>query len=353
LAGAETAFSLKTYGDTLYAGIASSGVVEARVEYPDWYDPIQLLAPQDCVASINAIVDKMDHLVNTNAQSGIAKLKEIFGLSAVKDIRDFAQTIAFPIGGPFDYPTNTWQELGWTPDSGSEDFFWFCRNVTNLNAPASITAVDHELANYTGGEAWTNLGNYANYVKKVVLATCESGQYDSSECFGTQNRSFWADTANSDTRSYIYTTCVEQGMYQVAPESGPSLISRVLQKNYTQQWCTWAFPKGKYNSIPPEADVSYWNGYGGFNFSADRLAFVDGSADVWNQLCYHSKFAPERTSSDLHPELLINGAGHHWDSYGILDVAAEPQFIREAHYWEIRTVQKWLREFKDWKPGHA
>ena len=38
-------------------------------------------------------------------------------------------------------------------------------------------------------------------------------------------------------------------------------------------------------------------------------------------------------------------------SYGILDVAAEPQFIRETHYWEIRTVQRWLREFKQWKPG--
>ena len=66
------------------------------------YDPIQLLAPQDCVASINDIVDKMDHLVSINAQSGIEKLKEIFGLEALKDIRDFAQTIAFPLGGPFD-----------------------------------------------------------------------------------------------------------------------------------------------------------------------------------------------------------------------------------------------------------
>lgn len=36
LAGAQTAFSMKTYGDTLYAGIASSGVIQAVLGYPDW-----------------------------------------------------------------------------------------------------------------------------------------------------------------------------------------------------------------------------------------------------------------------------------------------------------------------------
>jgi hypothetical protein len=74
--------------------------------------------------------------------------------------------------------------------------------------------------------------------------------------------------------------------------------------------------------------------------------------DVWLDLCYHSNSAPLRVSSDIHPEFLIAGAGHHWDSYGILNVAAEPLFIQQAHLWEIRTVQKWLKTFDDWKPGH-
>ena len=65
--------------------------------------------------------------------------------------------------------------------------------------------------------------------------------------------------------------------------------------------------------------------------------------DVWLDVCYHSNLAPPRYSSDLHPEYLIAGAGHHWDSYGIKDIPAEPQFIQQAHLWEIKTVQKWLR----------
>jgi hypothetical protein len=60
------------------------------------YDPIQKFGPSDCVASINSIIDKMDHLVSTNNTKAIQQLKAIFGLGALEDIRDFAMTIAFP-----------------------------------------------------------------------------------------------------------------------------------------------------------------------------------------------------------------------------------------------------------------
>jgi hypothetical protein len=121
------------------------------------------------------------------------------------------------------------------------------------------------------------------------------------------------------------------------------MISRVLQNSYTQQWCTWAFPAGKHNTLPSTPDLQQYNKYGGFNISAPRLALIDGNTDVWLDLCYHSNLAPSpRISSDVHPSYLIAGAGHHWDSYGIKNVTAEPDFIREAHLWEIRTVKRWL-----------
>lgn len=116
MAGAQTAFSLKTYGDILYAGIASSGVVDAQLSYPQWsvdqphlqasayffsrYDPIQKFAPQDCVSRINAIVDKIDSLIAKNNTKAIQQLKNIFGLGELEDLRDFAMTIAFPRPAP-------------------------------------------------------------------------------------------------------------------------------------------------------------------------------------------------------------------------------------------------------------
>ena len=351
LAGAQTAFSVKQYGDILYGGIASSAVIHAVLAYPEWYAPIQKFAPQDCVTSINDIIAKFDALVAANNTQAINEFKAIFGLEALTDNRDFAMTIAFPIGGPMNYPTNSFQELNWNDTYGSRDFFDFCSNVTNIDAPANITAVDTILSKYSNGQPWTNLGNYAQYVKQTLLPLCDGVPIDSTACFGTQNQTFYADPTNSLDRSYLYSTCTEQGAYQVAPATGPSLISRVLQVNYTQQWCEWAFPNGEFNSIPPTPNLYYYNRYGDFNISADRLAFIDGNIDVWLDVCYHSNDAPPRYSTDLHPEYLIAGAGHHWDSYGILDVAAEPQFIEQAHLWEIRTVKKWLRDFGSWKAG--
>ena len=99
LAGAQTAFSIVQYGDLLYGGIASSAVIHAVHSYPEWYAPIQKFAPQDCVASINGIIDKFDALVAAGNTEAIQEFKAIFGLESLTDNRDFAMTIAFPIGG--------------------------------------------------------------------------------------------------------------------------------------------------------------------------------------------------------------------------------------------------------------
>ncbi|KAI1633769.1 serine carboxypeptidase S28-domain-containing protein [Biscogniauxia mediterranea] len=357
LAGAQTAFSIKKYGDILYGGIASSAPIEVVVGYPEWYAPIQKYAPQDCVARINNIVDKFDTLVATNQTAAIKKFKALFGLEVLTDNRDFAAAIADPIGNPGFYHSNTWQELNWNSTYGSRDFFYFCGNITDFDAPENITQVDYAMSNYTNGEPWVGLGGYTNYIKTYTLPLCASGDYNSNDCFGTQNESYWADISNSATRSYVYTSCTEQGAYIDAPKEGPSLLSRVIDTSYEQQWCTWAFPRGTYNAVPPSPDLSAYTSFGGYSLRADRLAFIDGDQDVWNGLCYHSPLAPEpwrqqdAGAGALHPELLVTGAGHHWDSYGILDVDAEPQFVREAHLWELRVVRAWLRDFGAWKPG--
>lgn len=120
---------------------------------------MQKFGPQDCIGSINGIVDKIDHVFETCDEPVIKHMKSIFGLGSLDDA-DFAATIAFPLGGPLFYPTNTWQELNWNPDFGSDDFWLFCTNVTNLDAPENVTKVDYELSKYTGGKPWPNLGKY-------------------------------------------------------------------------------------------------------------------------------------------------------------------------------------------------
>ena len=86
------------------------------------------------------------------------------------------------------YPTNTWQELNWSPDYTSNDFFDFCSNVTDVDMPANLTAVDDQLAQYTAGEPWTGLGGWSNYVKQNLIPLCGGEPINSVYCFGTQNR---------------------------------------------------------------------------------------------------------------------------------------------------------------------
>ena len=363
LAGAESAFTVKNYGGSgqkiVYGGIGASAVINALLTYPQWYNPIQKYAPQDCVASINGIIDNFDALVDASNTGAIQQFQDQFGLGQLSDLRDFAMTIAFPIGGPMNYPTNTWQELNWNSTYGSRDFFYFCSNITNLHPPENNTAADYVLSNYTNGVPWTGLGNYAAYVKKFIVPACTTGRIDSTDegCFSTQNQTYWADPTSSSLRSYLYSTCTELGAYQVAqPDGKPTLLSRVVQADYTQQWCAWAFPPGQYNSVSGNGpNLTHYNQYGGFNLTAERLALIDGDQDVWLDVCYHSHLAPDRypvvraDEKGAIDEYLIAGAGHHWDSAGILDVEAETQFIREAHLWEIRTVARWLNDFTpDW-----
>lgn len=120
----------------------------------------------------------------------------------------------------------------------------------------------------------------------------------------------------------------------------------MLQADYTQEWCTWAFPPGETNSIPATPDLTTYSRYGDFNLSAPRLALIDGGVDVWKDLCYHSSHAPMRYGPN---QYLIAGGGHHWDSYGILDIDAEPDYIKAAHQWEIRMVKIWLAEFESYQ----
>jgi hypothetical protein len=114
LAGALTAFTMKTYNSIFAGGIGSSAMTQALLEYPYWYDPIMKFGPSDCISRIVNIVDKIDALIQSGDTEGIQQLKNIFGLGALSSLGDFAMTIAYPIGGPFNYPTGTWQELNWS-----------------------------------------------------------------------------------------------------------------------------------------------------------------------------------------------------------------------------------------------
>lgn len=96
LAGAQTAFTLKTYNRLFAGGIGSSATTYTMLEYPQWYNPIIKLGPSDCISRIIDIVDKIDFIIESKNEEAIAEVKDVFGLKALQNIGDFAQTISYP-----------------------------------------------------------------------------------------------------------------------------------------------------------------------------------------------------------------------------------------------------------------
>lgn len=96
MAGAQTAFTMKTYNSLFAGGIGSSATTYTKLEYPEWYNPIIRYGPSDCISRIIDIVDKIDMIIDSGDETAIAELKSVFGLGALQNIGDFAQTISYP-----------------------------------------------------------------------------------------------------------------------------------------------------------------------------------------------------------------------------------------------------------------
>ncbi|KAH8829049.1 extracelular serine carboxypeptidase-like protein [Flagelloscypha sp. PMI_526] len=359
LAGGEVAFTLKTYPDIIYGAISSSGTIQSYAGYPQWFYRIQQHGPQDCIKSVENIVAKIDHVIALNDSKAIAELKAIFGLEELEDLGDFAVTIAVRlIKNPLFYPNSGWQELHWDPNVGSNDFYYFCGNLTNPDSPSNITRIDKQLAKYTNGKEWKNLGNYAEYIKRVIIPLCPEGtSINSNDCFGTLNATAYDNPFDFTwLREYMYQVCSEFGGYPLGNPNGPSLISHAVDLAYTQRRCNWSFLPGQYNTIfsPDGPRSDRWNKFGGLALEADRLMQVDGSWDPWEYLCEHSPENPHpRKSTPLKPTYEIPGAGHVWDSRGLLDISLEPQFIQDVHYFELAAVKVWLDNFEEWHKSLA
>ncbi|KAJ6494321.1 extracelular serine carboxypeptidase-like protein [Mycena sanguinolenta] len=340
-AGAEVAFTMTQYADVIYGGISSSGVVQAFKGYPQWYYTIQENAPQDCIHSVEDIVDKMDFLINTNNTAALTDLKAIFVIF-----------IPSSPSNPMVYPTSTWQELNWDPNTGSDDFFLFCDAVTSTNS--TFSDVDSQLSKYTSGAIWKNLGNYANYIKTNIIPLCPAGvDLDSNECFGTHNATAWANPFDlSGNRAYLYQSCSEFGLWsQGAPAGRRTLLSRSIQTEYTEQACRWSFPDGRFTKVPPSPMLERWNKFGALKLQVDRLAQVDGGIDPWQYACVHSPDGFKRPNTLLRPYYEIKQGGHHWDENGLLNISAEPDFIQAIHKYEIQFVKSWLADFPKWLAG--
>lgn len=185
-----------------------------------------------------------------------------------------------------------------------------------------------------------------------------------------------------------------------APEGHPSIVSRLIDTDYTAQVCEKAFPAGKLNSecscftslclskltsiaprlsqafLPPPTRPRSTNGVHSSSstrvspsstapttvrhFSLESLfpdrrasSLIFPSFAAWLYATPHSPYAPKRADTIKRPFKVIPGGVHHWDENGRLD-GKVPKAIRKVHEEEVEFVKAWLKEWEErgrWKTG--
>ncbi|OMP86301.1 putative serine protease K12H4.7 [Diplodia seriata] len=352
-AGAFVAFLRKLYPETFWGAISSSGVTEAIYDYWQYYEAQRLYGPPDCISTLQKLTHVVDNiLTDQNNTKHKNQLKSAFGLGNLTYDDDFANVLSYGIAG--------WQSLNWDPAVSDPSVFEYCSNLTSDSPLYPDTATlqpDVEELLRVGGYADEVLSlsnrmlNYIGYVNLTQVSQCSETQ---DGCFSNHNATFYAQDDISQTwRAWPYQYCTQWGYLQTGsgvPSSQLPLISRLIDVDYNAIICRDAF------NITTAADVEAINKYGGYGISYPRLAIIDGEADPWRAATPHAFAAPNRTSTDSEPFILITGkAVHHWDENGLFpnETTTElpPAPVADAQAREAQFVKTWVSEFVQRRGG--
>ncbi|KAJ6584032.1 serine carboxypeptidase S28-domain-containing protein [Mycena vulgaris] len=345
-AGARAAHMRVLYPDLVYGAIASSGVTHASIVNWEYMEIIRQAADPKCSAHLENAVQNIDKILSSGRLA--RPLKALFGLSDLRHDEDFVSVIESPLG--------SWQSKCWHPDFASTRFDDFCDTLDKppfgsgmaslselpYGAPERMVVLPGDLAvDFT-------ILNYASYIKEHYVSRCPEGA-STEECFGTYDDSkYEADDLNQDWRLWLFQVCTEWGYFSTAPPdpAHPRIVSKLLTLGYESKICRQAFPPGKHFTVPSLPNVTVVNVLGDFDIAADRLAIIDGEVDPWRPATPHSDYAYDREDTILRPFKVIPGGVHHYDEWGLPDLADEPPHIRKIHEEMIFFVGEWL---KDWK----
>lgn len=359
--GAKSALIRLLYPDLIFGSLASSAVVAAIEQFPEYFYPIAAGAQQDCTQAIQASIGWIDKILAPEPEKGqdqpkrdpskTKELLDLFGLTDLQDPADFANLLTIPLG--------SFQSLNWDPSVSSSDFVDFCTALVG-EPSGPVDPAPQRRANILDPPKIVQ--NLANYIKTQYVQPCTSSNSTVEECFGTSD---WTSYTNSthltDTISWTFQFCTQWGYLMTAPPyvkrsdnpydftpSGPKLISSLLDLNYTSQVCKKGFLPGTQFTVPDHPQTEEVNKLGNFTIDVDRLAFIDGQYDPWRPATVHSdRFAYGGSRIDTldRPFKLIPNCWHHCDENG--NKTFEPPRVRKIHSQEVQFVQHWLTQWKE------
>lgn len=352
-AGARAAFVREMYPDEIHGAIASSAVVAAAVNLPEYFYAIARGAEPPCSQALQTAVAAIDRIIAPHPALGSHQkdvnetqanaLTALFGLQNVSSLNDFANLLTLPLGA--------FQTLSWLQDDKPTAWSEFCDTLTNQTAIAQTRSKFPEELAALGPLPPSVLG-YASYMRDEVGGHCRKGH-----CMTQDPEAFRNDHGRLSTnKAWQFQICNEYGYYQVAPPvanvshipptpSGPKIVSWRIDEDFMSINCREGFTPGEHFTIPAQPDVSVVNRIGNMGLHPSRLALIDGQYDPWRPMTLHSDeyaYGGNRDDTLDRPFKLIPNCWHHCDSDGLADPSKEPPRIQEIHNAQIAFVQHWL-----------
>lgn len=313
--GALSAWTASVDPGTLWAYHSSSAPVQAVSDYYGYFLPVQQGMPQNCSKDVSLVIDHMDGVLLNGTDKEIRDLKAMFGLESLEHSDDFMAALE---NGPW-----LWQGNQFYTGTG---FYTWCDYIEN-----SVNATGKAVAGPNGVGLMKALAGYAKWWKDVQFpGMCAGygyweGDYDTG-CLDTYNVSnpMYTDTSLSNTidRQWVWMTCNEPfGYWQDgAPESRPSIVSRLVTAEYWVRQCGLYFPKGPHGENYGIADgktEEQVNAYtGGWNIdNTTRLIYVNGDYDPWREASVSSDLRPNGPlkSTKQVPVEIVPGGFHTSD----------------------------------------
>lgn len=368
--GARSAHMRLLYPELVHGAIASSAVVTAVDEFPEYFYPIARGAPTNCSQAIQAAIAGIDEIVAPNPLTGgdqpgrdanrTEQLLELFGLKGLTNLGDLANLNTYPLG--------SFQSLNWDPAVTSTEFGEFCNTLTTYGADGKYDSVSEKVAS-KGLSVSREVHAYAHYMRTNYVEPCVKGEDDQTpaspdECFGTDFEAFASEAKLSAGRAWTFQYCSTWGYIMTAPpvprylptpdgkskyfvSSGPKIVSTLLDYAYAHEICEKGFPAGQHHTMPERPNIDEVNRLGNFHLAVDRLAFVDGQYDPWRPATVHSEefaYGGNRADTVERPFKLIPDCWHHCDENGVKDERKTPERVRLIHEQQVEFVKAWLKE---------
>lgn len=201
--------------------------------------------------------------------------------------------------------------------------------------------------------------NLIGYVKAAAVEPCEDSQEMCFSQWTNASATFYTDRSLSNyaVLSWPYQYCTQWGCLPTGsvPEELDRLplVSRLIDDDYNRLICKHAF------DIDTQPDLDSVLAWGGHNLTYPRLAHVGGQVDNWLPLSPFADLDPEedlgQTGTTSQPMILIEGAGHGWDFFGVPESEHTsdypPASILSAQAEIVRVVKAWVAEWE--KPGET